>query len=143
MTVAESATGILAEPEHRVQLRRAVIASTIGTTIEWYDFLLYGQVTGRHACGVCDLWRRLCRPSDRGGDLRPLGRPHRPQGDPDRDVADNRPCHVRGRPRSELRKHRHLGRNHHDLVALYSGRRGRRRMERFGIAGDGMGENQR
>jgi len=26
--------------------RRAVIASTIGTTIEWYDFLLYGQVTG-------------------------------------------------------------------------------------------------
>jgi MFS family permease len=25
-------------------LRRAVIASTIGTTIEWYDFLLYGQM---------------------------------------------------------------------------------------------------
>jgi MFS family permease len=29
-----------------VQLRRAVIASTIGTTIEWYDFLLYSIVTG-------------------------------------------------------------------------------------------------
>jgi len=27
-------------------LRRAVIASTIGTTIEWYDFLLYSTVTG-------------------------------------------------------------------------------------------------
>src|SRR5271169_3406963 len=23
-----------------------MIASTVGTTIEWYDFLLYGQVTG-------------------------------------------------------------------------------------------------
>ena len=29
-----------------LKLRRAVIASTVGTTIEWYDFLLYGQVTG-------------------------------------------------------------------------------------------------
>ncbi len=28
--------------QHRAQLRRAVIASTVGTTIEWYDFLLYG-----------------------------------------------------------------------------------------------------
>src|SRR6267154_138306 len=32
--------------EHQVQLRRAVIASTIGTTIEWYDFFLYSTVTG-------------------------------------------------------------------------------------------------
>jgi metabolite-proton symporter len=30
----------------RRQLRRAVIASTIGTTIEWYDFFLYSIVTG-------------------------------------------------------------------------------------------------
>ena len=28
----------------RRQLRRAVIASTIGTSIEWYDFFLYGSV---------------------------------------------------------------------------------------------------
>ena len=28
----------------RSQLRRAVIASTIGTSIEWYDFFLYGSV---------------------------------------------------------------------------------------------------
>ena len=35
-----------AEAEHRAHLRRAVIASTVGTTIEWYDFLLYGTVTG-------------------------------------------------------------------------------------------------
>ncbi len=36
----------LSETEHRRQLRRAVIASTIGTTIEWYDFFLYSVVTG-------------------------------------------------------------------------------------------------
>ncbi|GGI29293.1 MFS transporter [Bradyrhizobium guangdongense] len=32
--------------EHQRQLRRAVIASTIGTAIEWYDFFLYSTVTG-------------------------------------------------------------------------------------------------
>jgi len=34
------------DAEHQVQLRRAVIASTIGTAIEWYDFFLYSTVTG-------------------------------------------------------------------------------------------------
>jgi hypothetical protein len=27
-------------------LRRAVIASTVGTAIEWYDFLIYSTMTG-------------------------------------------------------------------------------------------------
>ncbi len=36
----------LSEREHSSQLRRAVLASTIGTTIEWYDFFLYSTVTG-------------------------------------------------------------------------------------------------
>ncbi len=36
----------LSEAEHSAQLRRAVLASTIGTTIEWYDFFLYSIVTG-------------------------------------------------------------------------------------------------
>ena len=36
----------LTADEHLVQLRRAVIASTIGTSIEWYDFFLYSTVTG-------------------------------------------------------------------------------------------------
>ena len=40
------ATGTLSETEHRRHLRRAVIASTIGTAIEWYDFFLYSTVTG-------------------------------------------------------------------------------------------------
>jgi len=30
----------LSEREHQVQLRRAVIASTVGTAIEWHDFFL-------------------------------------------------------------------------------------------------------
>jgi metabolite-proton symporter len=32
--------------EHRRQLRRAMLAGTIGTAIEWYDFFLYSTVTG-------------------------------------------------------------------------------------------------
>jgi metabolite-proton symporter len=35
-----------AENAHRGNLLRAVIASTIGTSIEWYDFFLYSTVTG-------------------------------------------------------------------------------------------------
>src|ERR1700761_9345052 len=36
----------LSNDEYRSQLRRAVIASTVGTAIEWYDFFLYSTVTG-------------------------------------------------------------------------------------------------
>jgi MFS family permease len=46
MTAIEIASSPLSEVDHRAQLRRAVIASTVGTTIEWYDFLLYSVVTG-------------------------------------------------------------------------------------------------
>ena len=46
MAVAEVLSGSLTDSAHRSQLRRAVIASTVGTTIEWYDFLLYSVVTG-------------------------------------------------------------------------------------------------
>ena len=43
-TAAISAAGF-SDVEHRAQLRRALVASTVGTLIEWYDFLLYGTVT--------------------------------------------------------------------------------------------------
>ena len=47
MTTTEIiAAGAISESEHSRQLRRAIIASTVGTTIEWYDFLLYSVVTG-------------------------------------------------------------------------------------------------
>ena len=45
MAATDVVIGSLSELEHRAQLRKAVIASTIGTTIEWYDFLLYSIVT--------------------------------------------------------------------------------------------------
>jgi metabolite-proton symporter len=43
-TAAPSAA--LTQDDHSSQLRKAVIASTIGTTIEWYDFFLYGTAAG-------------------------------------------------------------------------------------------------
>jgi Nitrate/nitrite transporter len=47
MAVADAAiTAPLSDAEHSRQLRRAVVASTIGTAIEWYDFFLYSVVTG-------------------------------------------------------------------------------------------------
>src|SRR6266852_5940874 len=46
MTTAEMAGAGLSDAEHGAQLRRAVVASTVGTVIEAYDFLLYGQVAG-------------------------------------------------------------------------------------------------
>jgi len=38
--------GGLSESDHSAQLRKAVVASTIGTAIEWYDFFLYGTAAG-------------------------------------------------------------------------------------------------
>src|SRR5437588_5025146 len=38
--------GTLPEAEHSAQLRKAVIASTVGTAIEWYDFFIYGTAAG-------------------------------------------------------------------------------------------------
>jgi len=76
MTATDIAAGPLSELEHRVQLRRAVIASTIGTTIEWYDFFLqHGhwaglreavfsgiRSSGRNIAGLRHLRRRLLSP---------------------------------------------------------------------------------
>jgi metabolite-proton symporter len=36
----------LTDAEHSAQLRKAVIAATVGTTIEWYDFFIYGTAAG-------------------------------------------------------------------------------------------------
>ena len=46
MAATHSALTTLPDSEHLVQLRRAVIASTVGTTIEWHDFFHYSTVTG-------------------------------------------------------------------------------------------------
>jgi len=45
--MATAATYAALTPDaHSNELRKAVIASTIGTTIEWYDFFLYGTAAG-------------------------------------------------------------------------------------------------
>src|SRR5579883_3120928 len=41
-----SEIGRLSDTDHSRQLRRAVIAATVGTTIEWYDFFIYGTAAG-------------------------------------------------------------------------------------------------
>jgi metabolite-proton symporter len=41
-----TAVGSLSEREQKSQLRRAVVASTVGTAIEWYDFFVYGTAAG-------------------------------------------------------------------------------------------------
>jgi hypothetical protein len=46
MTKGEIAVKHLSDVDHRKQLRRAVVASALGTTIEWYDVFIYGIVTG-------------------------------------------------------------------------------------------------
>src|SRR5947209_338750 len=45
MTDAIASSG-LSDSEHSAQLRKAVIAATVGTTIEWYDFFIYGTAAG-------------------------------------------------------------------------------------------------
>jgi MFS family permease len=46
MAATDIALGQMSESEHQACLRRAVVASTVGTTIEWYDFLIYSTMTG-------------------------------------------------------------------------------------------------
>ena len=38
--------GALSDAQHSAELRKAVVASTVGTTIEWYDFFIYGTAAG-------------------------------------------------------------------------------------------------
>ena len=148
------AGAVTADAEHRAHLRRAVIASTVGTTIEWYDFLIYSTMTGLvfgnvffsgsdplidtlKAFGVFFIGF-VARPIGAAifghyGDR--IGR----KATLDRDPADDRHRDRRGRAGSGLRHDRDLGSGHPDLAAPDPGDRRRRRMGRLGVAGDGMG----
>ena len=48
--------GTMSESDHSAQLRKAVIASTIGTAIEWYDFFLYAPFIRRRSKAALS-WR--------------------------------------------------------------------------------------
>jgi metabolite-proton symporter len=46
MAAVTDAKYALTPDQHNRELRRAVVAATVGTTIEWYDFLLYSTMAG-------------------------------------------------------------------------------------------------
>jgi MFS family permease len=46
VAVTDINTDALTPDAHTRELRRAVVAATVGTTIEWYDFLLYSTMAG-------------------------------------------------------------------------------------------------
>jgi len=118
-----AAYGSLSPADHSAQLRKAVIASTIGTTIEWYDFFLYGTAAGLIFGKLFfpneDPLTRRSRPSapissassgaDRGRHLRALRRSHRPQGNADRHAPVHGHRDLPDRLRADLRVDRDLG----------------------------------
>src|ERR1043166_1691848 len=46
MSMRANAMPAIDQTERAKQLRRPIVASTIGTTIEWYDFFLYSTASG-------------------------------------------------------------------------------------------------
>src|ERR1700741_3493256 len=46
MAAVTDAKYALTPEQHSRELRRAIVAATVGTTIEWYDFLLYSTMAG-------------------------------------------------------------------------------------------------
>jgi MFS family permease len=46
MSSQAAVSGDSLDPERAGHLRRAILASTVGTTIEWYDFFLYSTASG-------------------------------------------------------------------------------------------------
>ena len=90
----------LDDAARRRMMRRAIIASAAGTTIEWYDFFLYGVAAAlvfprqffpgndpvhRNAAGVLDLLRRLrgaARSARRSSATTATGSAARPRSSP-------------------------------------------------------------
>src|ERR1700733_2582099 len=130
----------MSDVEHQSALRRAVIASTVGTTIEWYDFLIYSTVTGLVFNKVffpgSDPWVGTLQAFGVyfvGFVARPIGAAI---------FGHYRDRARRGRAGARLRLDRHLGSRDPRRAAPDPGHRGRRRMGRLGAAGDGVGADQ-
>jgi hypothetical protein len=51
MAISGTLAAPLSDHDHQVQLRRAVVASTVGTAIEWYDFSAQAAPAGRAFAG--------------------------------------------------------------------------------------------
>ena len=158
-TMAVTATdGALSDAQHSAELRKAVIAATVGTTIEWYDFFIYGTAAGL-------IFPKLFFPNEDPltGTLAAFGTYFigfvgRPIGAAifghygDRigrkatliatlmlmGIATFLVAFV-----PPLRLDRHLGRDHPDRAAHAAGHRRRRRMGRLRADLDGMGARPR
>ena len=111
----------IAAPAERV-IRRVLISSIVGTAVEWYDFMIYATATGlvfnrlffpssnaslKHHRGLRYLCHRLPGTPDRRGDLRPLRRQARPQGDAVRHHRHHGLWHLRHRIAADLRPDRY------------------------------------
>ena len=144
----------LSDHEHQVQLRRAVIASTIGTAIEWYDFFLYSVVTGlvfaklffplvgppcRHPRSVRYIRGGFHCTAHRCCDLWPLWRSDWAIVHAHCNIDDHGRCDFSGSTGPNLREHRYLERSNSHYPALHSRRRRWRRVGRFCLDVDGVG----
>ena len=96
---------------------------------------------GRNAAGLRHLRRRFRLPAGRRRAVWPLRRPHRAQGDADRNPATDRSVDLRGRLCAQLCLDRHLGGGDPYDRALHSGHGYRRRMGWRDANRDGMGED--
>ena len=156
MTATTIALVAMSEAEHRA-LRRAVIASTVGTTIEWYDFLIYSTMTGLVFGKVFFAGSDPLIDTLKAFGVFFIGFVARPIGAAifghygDRigrkatlivTLLMTGHRHRCGRAGPRLRHDRHLGCGHPDPVAPDPGDRRRRRVGRLGLAGDGMGAHQ-
>ena len=131
-------------------LRRVVMASMIGTTIEWYDFFLYGSaaalvfnrlffpqfdpLTGT-LLAFATYALGLRRAAGRRHRLRPFRRPDRAQAAADAEPGPDGRGDRADRPAADLCPDRHLGAAPADRAAPRPGLRGRRRMGRGGADG--------
>ena len=156
MTTSEISISRLSDAEHRVQLRRAVVASTVGTIMEAYDFLLYVQVAPL-------VFAKLYFPSSdplvgtlQAFGIYAVGFVSRPVGAAlfghygDRigrkvtliaTLLLTRAVDLRGRLCAQLCLDRHLGGGDPYDRALHSGHGYRRRMGWRDANRDGMGED--
>ena len=137
MTTIDNVSSALSEADHHAQLRRAVIASTVGTTIEWYDFFLYSQapdwssvsssfpggIRSSACCRRSPSTPSVLSPARSGRRFSAIRGSHRPQGGVGHDLADDRLCDLCGGLCPDLRADRHLGRRHPDHHSLHPGRR--------------------
>ena len=133
------------EPTKRIS--HVLLASAVGSALEWYDFFIYGTASAlvfgelffpkydavrRHAGRLCHLRRRLHRAAVRRPVLRPFRRPHGAQADAGHHAAAGRRRHLRDRPAADLRVDRHLGADPAAADAPGPGLRRRRRIWRRG-----------